>query len=68
MAKKPPHHRESWRAADDRRLRDLARGNTPTGLIAWKLGRTKNAIYDRASEIGVSLKPTNPSPYNRRRN
>jgi hypothetical protein len=67
MAKRPSHHGERWTPSEDRRLRDLAAGNTPTGLIAWQLGRTENAVYGRASEIGVSLKPTNQSPYNRRR-
>jgi hypothetical protein len=66
MAKQPSHHGERWAPADDRRLRDLAAGNTPTRLIAWQLGRTDDAIYSRANEIGVSLKPTNQSPYNRR--
>ncbi len=66
MAKEPAHHREPWASADDRRLRELAVGNTPTRLIAWQLSRTTDAVYGRASEIGVSLKPTNQSPYNRR--
>ncbi len=67
MAKAPPNQGKEWTPADDRKLRELARGNTPTGLIAWELGRSEGAIYDHASEIGVSLKPTNQSPYNRRR-
>jgi hypothetical protein len=66
MAKQPSHHGERWSPGDDRRLRQLADGNTPTRLIAWQLGRTEDAVYGRASEIGVSLKPTNQSPYNRR--
>jgi hypothetical protein len=62
MAKQPSHHGECWTPADDRRLRDLAGGNAPTGLIARQLGRTENAVYGRASKIGVSLEPTNQSP------
>jgi hypothetical protein len=27
------------------------------------MGRTESAIYDKASDIGLSLKPTNQSPY-----
>ncbi len=41
----------------------LASKNTPTRVIGLKLGRTEGAIYNKASELGVSLKPTNQSPY-----
>ena len=67
MTKLPKNHRQPWSGADDRKLRQLATGNTPTGLIAYELGRTEGAVYSHAGEIGVSLKPTNKSPYNRRR-
>lgn len=50
-----------------RKLRALAKGNTPTGLIAYRLGRTEDAVRAKASEKHISLKPTNQSPYNRRR-
>jgi hypothetical protein len=56
-----------WSPADDRKLADLARRNTPTGVIGFELGRTPDAIYSRASERNVSLKPTNRSPYGPRR-
>ena len=66
MAKKtPPNHGKPWTSADDAQLRKLAEGNTPTGLIAHKTGRTEDSVRSRASEIGQSLKPTNQSPYNR---
>lgn len=67
MPKDPPNHHNHWTPSDDKKLCDLARGNTPTGLIAWELGRTADAIYGHASELGVSLKPTNRSPYSRKR-
>ena len=67
MAKQPDNHRQAWTPADERRLRELARKNTPTGLIAYELKRTEAAIYTHASELNVSLKPTNKSPYNRRK-
>jgi hypothetical protein len=35
--------------------------------VALKLGRTPAAVENKASEQGVSLKPTNQSPYNRRK-
>jgi hypothetical protein len=56
----------AWSAADDRELRRLAGGNTPTRVIGLKLGRTAGAVQSRAGQLGVSLKPTNQSPYNRR--
>ncbi len=56
-----------WTATQDSQLRSLNRGNTPTRLIAFKIGRTENAIRSRASELNISLKPVNQSPYNRRK-
>ena len=52
-----------WTAEDDRVLRELAKGNTPTRVIGLKLGRTEDAIYARAAQLGITLKPTNQSPY-----
>ena len=67
MARSTRNSGKPWTSSEVRELRRLARGNTPTGVMSVKLGRTKNAIYTRASEEGISLKPTNQSPYNRRR-
>jgi hypothetical protein len=64
---KPTNHGKTWTPAADKQLRNLARQNTPTRVIGIKTGRTPDAIQTRASEIGVSLKPTNQSPYNRRK-
>jgi hypothetical protein len=36
-------------------------------VIGLKLGRTEDAVRSKASDMGVSLKPTNQSPYNRRK-
>lgn len=57
---------KAWTSEDDDRLRDLASENTPTRVIGLKLGRTASAIYSHASKLGVSLKPTNQSPFSRR--
>jgi hypothetical protein len=54
-----------WSSGAESQLRQLARQNTPTRVIGLKLGRTEDAVRTRASELGVSLKPTNQSPYNR---
>jgi hypothetical protein len=67
MAKTPPNSNKRWTPQDDASLRRLAKGNTPTGLIAHNLGRSENAIYNRASELDVSLQPPNRSPYTRRK-
>jgi len=48
---------------DEQQLKQYAKGNTPTGVIGFKLGRTENAIRAKASELNISLKPTNKSPY-----
>lgn len=54
---------DPWTPADDTLLRQLARLNTPTRVIGLKLGRTEDAVRARATYLGVSLKPTNQSPY-----
>ena len=36
-------------------------------VMGLKLGRTPAAVSSKASDLGVSLKPTNQSPYNRRK-
>lgn len=59
--------RKAWTPSQVQSLRELARGNTPTRVIALKLGRTPAAVQSKATSRGISLKPTNQSPYNRRR-
>jgi hypothetical protein len=56
-----------WTPTDVRQLRQLAHENTPTRVIGLKLGRTPEAVYTKASAEGVSLAPTNQSPYNRQK-
>ena len=58
---------KSWTKTDLSKLRSLAKGNTPTRLIAYKLGRTTESIYSKASGEDINLRPTNQSPYNRRK-
>jgi len=67
MAKTPKNHGKTWTRTDDAQLRKLARQNTPTRVMGLKLGRTETSVYGRASTLGQSLKPTNQSPYNRRK-
>lgn len=56
-----------WTAQDEQALKQMVRQNTPTPVAAFKLGRPVAGVYAKAAELGVSLKPTNQSPYNRRR-
>ena len=66
MAKQPTNSGKEWTAAQIAELKKLAAGNTPTRVIGLKLGRSESSIYSKAAELGISLKPTNQSPYNRR--
>lgn len=63
----PKNHGKQWAKADMAQLKKLVKQNTPTRVIGLKLGRTEDAIYSKASEEDISLKPTNQSPYNRRK-
>ncbi len=67
MTKSTRNSGKQWSGSDERQLRQLARENTPTRVMGLKLGRTPGAVQSKASEMGVSLKPTNQSPYNRRK-
>ena len=58
--------RQLWSSADLRKLTQLAEGNTPTGVMSVKLQRPIGAIRSKAQREGISLKPVNRSPYNRR--
>jgi hypothetical protein len=58
--------RQPWSAADVRTLKQLAKGNTPTGVISLKLQRPVAAIRSKAQREGISLRPANRSPYSRR--
>jgi hypothetical protein len=48
-------------------LRSLAKANTPTGVISLKMERPSASIASKAQREGISLRPTNRSPYNRRK-
>ena len=65
MSKSTRNSGNNWSKNDQSQLRKLAKGNTPTGVIGLKLGRSEAAIRNKASELKISLKPTNKSPYNR---
>jgi hypothetical protein len=56
-----------WESNDVKWLKALAKDNTPTGVISLKLGRPVAAIRSKAQREGISLRPTNRSPYSRRK-
>lgn len=67
MAKSTRNSGTRWTPEQEKAVRQLARENTPTRVIGLKLGRTEDAVRAKAQELNVSLKPTNQSPYNRRK-
>jgi len=56
-----------WTPQEVKQLRGLAGENTPTRVIGLKLGRSADAVQNKASEKSISLKPVNQSPYSRRK-
>lgn len=66
MSKSTRNSGTRWTGQQETQLRQMAKQNTPTRVIAFKQGRTEDAIRAKAGELNVSLKPTNQSPYNRR--
>lgn len=63
MVKKPTNHGKPWTTEQVKELKTLAKENTPTRVIGLKLGRTPDSVQGKASDEGISLKPTNQSPY-----
>lgn len=67
MPKSTRNSGKPWTASEVQQLGKLASENTPTRVIGLKLGRTPGAVSNKASQESISLKPTNQSPYNRRK-
>lgn len=65
MSKSTRNSGKHWSPQEEQQLGDLATRNTPTRVIGVKLGRTEDAVRNKASELDISLKPTNQSPYGR---
>ena len=53
----PPRekHRQRWKEAEDRRLRELVESGLPTRVIALRMGRTTLAVRTRAHHLGIPL-------------
>lgn len=58
---------KEWTLSEVKQLKSLSKDNTPTRVIGLKLGRPEGGVRNKASELGVSLRPTNQSPYNRQK-
>lgn len=67
MAKTLSNHGKRWTPQDEAQLKTLIQQNTPTRVMGLKLGRRPEAVQQKANDLGLSTKPTNQSPYNRRR-
>ncbi|MBK8642362.1 MAG: hypothetical protein IPN15_09155 [Saprospiraceae bacterium] len=67
MAKYNRNSGKEWTSSEVKQLKSLVKENTPTRVIGLKLGRTPDSIYTKASQENISLKPTNQSPYGRKK-
>jgi hypothetical protein len=63
MSKSTRNSGKPWTSSEVRQLKQEVHHNTPTRVIGLKHGRSADAIYAKASDEGISLKPTNQSPY-----
>jgi hypothetical protein len=63
MAKTPSNDRKAWTSAEVRQLKSEVKQNTPTRVLGLHLKRTPAAVQSKASALGISLRPTNQSPY-----
>jgi hypothetical protein len=59
----PPRekHRQRWKEAQDRRLRELVASGLPTRVVALRLGRTTLAVRTRAHQLGITLGVSPPA-------
>ena len=66
MAKYTRNAGKSWTSSEVSKMKTMIDQNTPTRVIGLKLGRPVGGVYSKASQMGLSLAPTNQSPYNRK--
>ena len=57
MAKEPKNHGKSWSPKELKILRALVKANTSGPAIGLRLGRTEDAIYAKAAEENILLRP-----------
>jgi hypothetical protein len=62
-AKSTRNSREEWSDGNVQQLREVAGGNTPTGVISLRLARSEDAVRAKAQTERISLAPANQPPY-----
>lgn len=55
--RKPTNSGKEWVKTEIQKLKNMAKQGKDTDEIAEKLKRTKNAVYKKASEKSITLKP-----------
>ncbi len=66
VSKTPKNHGKSWTPADEAALRRLDGENALRRVLGLRLSPTEAFVRGKVAELGLSLKLTNQSPYNRR--
>jgi len=56
-----------WSPTEEKKLGQLTKQNTPTRVIGLKLGRPEAGVRAKAHDLDISLRPSNQSPYNRKK-
>ena len=67
MPKTPPNNGKTWSTSDVAKLKQEIKENTPTRVMGLHFGRSPEAVQSKANDLGLSTKPTNQSPYSRRK-
>lgn len=63
MATQMQRQPKPWTPEEEAKLKTLVKQNTPTRVMGLKLERTEQSIRSKAKKLGISLKPSNQSPY-----
>jgi hypothetical protein len=58
---------EPWTAVDFEQIKQMVAEKTPIRTICARLGRTQAAVYRKASQMGISLRPDQDSNRGRQR-
>jgi hypothetical protein len=62
VAKPPARHRRPWNPYEVRQLKNYLAGDTPTTIIALRLGRTPEAVRRKASQLRLTEGAVNRRP------
>lgn len=67
MPRTPANSGKRWSKSDVQQLKREIKENTPTRVLGLHLERSPEAVQAKANELGLSTKPTNQSPYGKRK-